>query len=528
MEKTGLRYKNIMARYLLLTFLSCVLFQCTNSEPPRGGMKGVPDSYEALEQFFIDWQATLEPDMINGVPDYREATMQAQYRELDRWKKRLEAMDITDWSVSQQVDWYVVWSDMNAMIFAHRVKKPWQRDPAFYVWYADAMADPDAVLSPRIPGSFTLTNPADQLTSTAVEELSNHLSKAPALWEQARTNLTGDARDLWLLGIESFRRQSEDLNRLATKMETSMPALAEAAREAAAESDGFVDWLLAEADQKNVESGVGELEYTWNLQNVHLLPYTWEDEKLLVERDLTQALAHLYIEENRNRTSEDLAGSTATRMETFKEFVQYLERVGILEANTFDQEVGDRNVGSTRNWTDMISRGNASSLSSIRRAHANTMIYNARMPSGMEAFLLQTALETKSPSSREFAWSLLAQRAARAYGALLQHGLEADHAEATRQAATWMPERFQQKIDRGELARLEHRYLQHAGLGTSYVIGRLEVERLLATYAQDLDEPFSLRTFVETFHESGQIPLSLIYWEMTGDKSMLNAALEEG
>lgn len=516
-----------MARYLLLTFLSCVLFQCTKSEPPRGGLKGVPDSYEALEQFFVDWQSELEPDMIDGIPDYRAATMQAQYRELGRWKKRLEAMDISDWPVFQQIDWYVVWSDMNAMIFAHRVKKPWLRDPAFYVLYVDAIADPDAALNPRIPGSFTLTKPIDQLTSGGVEELTNQLSKASELWEQARTNLTGDAGDLWILGAESFRRQSRDLNRLAAQIGASRPELAEAIREAVAASNAFVEWLLAEADAKEGTSGVGELEYTWNLRNVHLLPYSWEDEKLLVERDLTQALAHLYLEEDRNRSTVIGTDSTATRMETFKEFVQYLETVGIRAANLMDTAGNDRNMGSTRSWTDLISRGNASSLSSIRKTHANATIYNARIPSGMEAFLLQTALETKSPPSREFAWMLLAQRAARAYGALMQHGLEADHAEATRQAAAWMPERFQQQMDRNELARLEHRYLQHAGLGTSYVIGRLEVERLLATYAKELDGPFSLRSFVENFHQSGQIPLSLIYWEMTGDKSMLNVALGE-
>jgi len=487
----------------------------------------VPESYEALEQFFVDWQATLEPAMIGGVPDYRESTMQAQYRELDRWKKRLEAMEIADWPVSRQVDWYVVWSDMNAMIFAHRVKKPWQRDPAFYVWYADAITDPDATLNPRIPGSFTLTKPIDQLTSVEVQELTSQLSKAPELWEQARKNLTCDARDLWLLGAESFRQQSQDLNRLATQGGASRPELAEAARKAAAASDAFAEWLLAVADTKEGTSGVGELEYTWNLRNVHLLPYSWEDEKLLVERDLTQALAHLYIEKDRNRSALSEIDSNATRMETFKEFVQYLETVGIDTSNDIETADSDRNIGSTRNWTDLISRDDTSSLSPIRKTHANATIYNARMPSGMGAFLLQTALETKSPSSRELAWMLLAQRAARAYGALMQHGLEADHAEATRHAAAWMPERLQQQTDRDELARLEHRYLQHAGLGTSYVIGRLEVERLLATYAKDLDGPFSLRTFVETFHESGQIPLSLIYWEMTGDKLMLNAALEE-
>ena len=508
----------------------CLLWQCTNTEPPRGGLQGVPESYQALEQFFLDWQATLEPTLREGVPDYRETTMQAQYRDLGRWKKRLEAMVISDWPVTQQVDWYVVWSDMNAMIFAHRVKKPWQRDPAFYVWYVDATTDPEATLTPRAQGSITLDKKPAALSAAEAEEIARQLALAPTLWQQARTNLTGEARDLWVLGEQAVRRQTEALNELANAVASRFPALASTARSTATESAAFADWLLAEADKKKAPSGVGELEYTWNLRNVHLLPYSWKDEMLLIEREIAQALTKLRLEQDRNNEPSEWteADWNGTFAELYGDFLQYLAREDIRPVAASDSTILNTrtwSAGSIRSWMTLASERSDAKLSTIRQAHSTAM-YHARVPSGMEELLLQNALEYKSPRSRELAWMLLAQRAARAYGALHQHGLLMDHAEATRLSAKWTPPRLRAQADEGELARLEHRYLQQAGLGTSYVVGRLEVERLLAVYAQELDQPFSLRDFVQAFDRSGQIPLSLIYWEMTGDKSMLNAALK--
>ena len=490
----------------------------------------MPGSYDALEQFFLDWQTSLELPLLEGVPDYRETTMQAQYRDLGRRKKRLEAMVISEWPVAQQVDWYVVWSDMNAMIFAHRVKKPWQRDPAFYVWYVDATTDPEATLAPRAQGSITLDKNPASLSTQEAEEMTRQLALGPKLWQQARTNLTGDARDLWSLGEQAVRRQTEDLNNLARTVDGRFPNLAAAARSTATESEAFADWLLAEADKKQAPSGVGELEYTWNLRNVHLLPYSWKDEKLLVEGEIAQALTKLRLEQDRNRNLPEWteADWNNTVTELYSDFLQYLAQEGIraiYPADSITLSKRTWSAGTMRPWMTLVSQRNTDELSTIRQAHSTAM-YHARVPSGMEELLLQNALEYKSPRSRELAWMLLAQRAARAYGALHQHGLLMDHAAATRLSAKWTPSRLRAQADESELARLEHRYLQQAGLGTSYVIGRLEVERLLAVYAQEMDRTFSLRDFVQAFDRSGQIPLSLIYWEMTGDKSMLNAALE--
>ena len=59
------------------------------------------------------------------------------------------------------------------------------------------------------------------------------------------------------------------------------------------------------------------------------------------------------------------------------------------------------------------------------------------------------------------------------------------------------------------------------------MIGKLVVERLIAEYARQRDGDFVLSEFMDEFNASGIIPMSLIYWEMTGDRSLLDQALND-
>ena len=45
---------------------------------------------------------------------------------------------------------------------------------------------------------------------------------------------------------------------------------------------------------------------TWALKNIHYLPLTWEEEVVLVKRELARSHAALRLEENRNRSLPEL------------------------------------------------------------------------------------------------------------------------------------------------------------------------------------------------------------------------------
>ena len=62
----------------------------------------------------------------------------------------------------------------------------------------------------------------------------------------------------------------------------------------------------------------------------------------------------------------------------------------------------------------------------------------------------------------------------------------------------------------------QHLYLQQPGYGTSYIIGKIEIEKLLAERALELGDRFTLKGFMDEFTAAGVIPVSLIRWELTG------------
>ena len=70
---------------------------------------------------------------------------------------------------------------------------------------------------------------------------------------------------------------------------------------------------------------------------------------------------------------------------------------------------------------------------------------------------------------------------------------------------------------KGALVRDEQfLYLQQPAYGTSYVIGKIEIEKLLAERRRQQGEAFRMRAFMDEFDATGLIPAALIRWERTG------------
>ena len=108
---------------------------------------------------------------------------------------------------------------------------------------------------------------------------------------------------------------------------------------------------------------------------------------------------------------------------------------------------------------------------------------------------------------------------------MYQHGLELDFDGATKYASKWVPWGLL-PADGGTIQHEEQMYLQQPGYEGSYVLGKIQIDQLIAEYARQREGQFVWKEFMDKFNRVGIIPLSLIYWEMTGDKSMLNAAIE--
>jgi hypothetical protein len=126
------------------------------------------------------------------------------------------------------------------------------------------------------------------------------------LLEQARENLVGNARDLWVAGTENLRRQEKKLDGLSKKLSQHHPnnlhpSLRGALSHAKQSTRSFVKWLDVQAIYLNGPSGVGKENYTWYQQNVHLVPFSWEEEVSLLKRELDRAWSSLVLEEQKNQ-----------------------------------------------------------------------------------------------------------------------------------------------------------------------------------------------------------------------------------
>ena len=175
------------------------------------------NSYDDLVILFEDWRLFEEPDLINGVHDYSVNSFDKKKPKYNILRERLEDFDISEWSISNQIDWHIIRAEMNGYDFNNRVLKPWVRDPAFYqsVWMYQS--DVPAHEGPTNHGVIEFWMYDLPLSNIDKEKLKNEIDLIPIFQNEARKNLTGNARELWIAGIENFRQQKDNLLKIKNK-----------------------------------------------------------------------------------------------------------------------------------------------------------------------------------------------------------------------------------------------------------------------------------------------------------------------
>jgi uncharacterized protein (DUF885 family) len=133
----------------------------------------------------------------------------------------------------------------------------------------------------------------------------------------------------------------------------------------------------------------------------------------------------------------------------------------------------------------------------------------------MEEMMMHAGLLDKRPRARELVYILIACRAARAMGDLKMHSNEFTLEDAVEYAVKWTPRGWMPEEGRTVWVD-EELYLQQPGYGTSYLVSKVHLEKLIRDRSRQLGEKFNMKQFMDKFHAAGLIPLSLIQWEMTG------------
>ena len=521
-----------------------------NPAPPAG--------YQELVQLFSAWREFEDPPLLNGAPDYTPERFAKDHQIFQGLEKRLNKIKIGDWPTSCQVDWHIVRAEMNGYDFNYRVLKPWVRDPAYYQTVWMDQSDVPAHEGPTNHATLEFWTYQFPISSDEENRLSKDLKVIPPLLKQARENLTGNARDLWIAGIENIKGQTRDLDRIAENIMSSnpQPELTAALKDAQKATVDFTGWLEKQAPDKTGPSGIGKENYTWYQQNVHLLPLTWEEEVQLLQRELDRAWSSLKLEEHRNRdlppmkaanTPEEFARLTENGVQRFMNFLKEKEIMPIKPnmEPALREHMGEFVPEDKRNffligmhydpvplychfihWFDLAQIRDEPHESPIRRGPLLYNIFDSKnegIATGVEEMFMHAGLYEDSPRSREIVWIMIAQRAARGLGSLYAHANEMTMAEAGQVHVKWTP-RGWMKREPHLLQFEQHLYLRQPGYGTCYITGKYLIERLLTEWSEQLEEkgkPFVMKDFFQIFNDAGNIPVELVRWEMTGNNDGL-------
>ena len=514
-------------------------------------------NYNSLQNLFIEWRKFENPPLLNGAPDYTKKQFNKRKSVFNKLQKKLNNIDTTNWSKSKQVDWQIIEAEMNGYDFNSRVLKSWIRDPAFYqtIWmYQSDVPAHEGPVNHALLEYWQYTFP---LNKQAKEIFHRELALIPAFLEQAKQNLTGNARDLWVAGINNLRDQTKYLNTIEKTLNEYQDkkkdkSIFEALQNAKVANNKFIRWLESEAPKKNGPSGIGKENYTWYQQNVHRVPLTWEEEVQLLQRELDRAWSSLKLEEERNKKLP-LMKSADTPDEfkvltdnAVKKMMRFLSENDIMYIKdnmepALREHMGkyvpkdDRNFFSIGlhydplplyshlyHWFDLAEVRDNPHKNLIRRGPPLYNMYDSKnegIATAVEEMFMHAGLYEDNPRSREIVWIMLAQRAARGLGSLYAHANMMTMAEAGQVHVKWTPRGWMEREP--HLLQFEqHLYLRQPGYGTCYITGKYLIENLMTEYAEKLEtekKEFSLKEFLNAFNNAGNIPVELIRQEMVED-----------
>lgn len=511
---------------------------------------------DVLVELFKEWRTFEAPPLIDGVPDYSQESFDARQAGYTVLREKLEGLPKEKWSVEAQVDWQLLWAEMNGYQFNYKVLKPWQRDPAFYKAIWTSKSDVPAHEGPTSHFVIELWQYNFPLNKEDRKKLISAIQRIPNFNQQAQKNLTGNAKDLWIAGIRDIENQSQALNEMLLKSSIARDKqLALQIKAAKSSTDDLVAWLKKEAPKKNGPSGIGKEHYTWYQQNVHLVPLTWEDEVLLLKRELARAWSSLKLEEHRNRALPELL--PADSKESYRtlaknaaeELLEFLDQNEIVTVKKYFSSALEPHLGSyippeTRNFFWITAHLDPKPLFShfyhwfelermLQEPHQNPIrekallynIFDSRnegLATAVEEMFMHAGLYDQNPRAREIVYILIAQRAARGLGSLYAHANMMPMAEAGKIHSEYTP-RGWMKTEKELLLFEQHLYLRQPGYGTSYITGKYLIEEMMMEVAQQNEANFSIKTFFDTLNRIGNIPVSLGRWEMTQDSSQLKA-----
>ena len=515
------------------------------------------------------WRPTWR---FEGVADYA-AVQREQLAGVERFRARLAAIDPTGWPVHDQVDYLLLRSEMDDVWFEHQVLREVQTNPLYYAEQAvNAVAE-------AIPGVV----PYDEETA---EDIVAALERTAPILEQARRNLRfdeaapelADAAIKHLDNIEAKYRAGVELFSPHFPVDRRA-SLERAAGDAAKALSAYRQWLVKHRGDMRGQAHVGEEALYWFMRRVNFVPWSREELLSLAEHEKNRFLMSIEIEETKNAGLPELTMPTTEEwIEWFRltylqtkywlkdrDIISFPAYVGesVLETGAWQEPFGG--LGNRPGLLGFATQGkpaNTKRLFVVPEDHWFTQTYwertmrldpitdyqhsdwpghyfeaevTKRNPCPIRAIHRDTGFSQgwahyweeffmdmgypflRGPRTRELTYNFLLLRAVRVPMDLYLSEGSLSMEEAIRYQIDRVPT-MEEHISRAEVEM----YVRWPYQATSYIVGKKQIEQILADRIYASDFSIDWRAFHDEMLDYGQIAPALVRWEMTGNDDQVS------
>jgi len=527
---------------------------------------------EELGRNFWEWRAQHQPISYDDIPrierpqqwipDWSPSTIAVRREDLSRFKAKWKTLDVTSWSIPQQVDYRLIGSAFARVRWELDVTRSQDINPDFYI-------------NQTLGAIYLLLLKPPPFDAERSAEIVTRMRSIPQTIADAKKNLEqGAVRPFAVTAIEKLKNVRKYLTKVLTELKPlinleSGTQLEQATDDAIQALESLREWLEARLPGMTEKTAVGRDAYLFFLRNVALMPFTPEQLLLMSTQEWERSVAFETFEQLRNSGLPELTvfrdqAAQMTREDQLEREVRlFLEAKNIVSVPDWVQHyrnlplppyvealsfmgVADDLTSATRLDEDGISYIKVPSPEldyfslSIAKdprplivhegvpghyfqlvlswAHENPIrryyYYDSGANEGIgfyaEELMLRFGLFDDSPRTREIMYNYMRLRALRVeVDVKLALGLF-----TIDQAADYLQEVA--GLDRATAWQEATFFASCPGQAITYQIGKLQIVKFLADAKRRQGDAFGLRAFHDYVWKNGNVPIALQRWEYLG------------
>ncbi len=532
-----------------------------------------------LAQIFAAAQGLRQPEIANGIPDFSTSAIERQKTQLRDLRSRFDALDPAGWPIPDKVDYLLVRAELDMLDYGFHIYRATSRNPAFYL---SSVSSFGMLSGAALSGLGRLVQQPPPFSQDRAAAILAHMRGIPAILEQAKRNLSEPVREMARWALRDLANAGAASTAFAERLRTHFPEeLADELDAAAADMglalESYRQWLENRLPGMAGARPIGRDLYDWILRRIWLLPFDAEDILRLGEQEFARYLAFTSFEESRNRglpqltgarTTAEYAARTEAEARSIRRFLEERRALDIPDyVGPYRRTEMPAYIQAFSLWAALSgyrTPGNGVVKYSVPEDHPYTQTYwesimrvdpstnlfhdgipghhmqgivSGRHPSpiragrrdrfkseGWSTYWEETAVQLgyydERPRSRELIYNFLRLRAMRI---IVDVKMALGEMSVDEAVAALMSIPLDERIASEEALD----FLAAPTGGIVYLVGKLQIERLLADRRRQLGAAFDLAAFHNELLAAAWVPIELTRWEMTGKGENVQRMLDD-